>query len=91
MYVPEAFGLKLTSIPTKGRTFEEVEADVRAACADEGIGLSTEKSSQAHDGKRQRYTMKKLTCQRRGTNRQALYLNSLDDGKLVMYETKNAF
>ena len=93
VYSPDALRVKLESVQMVDRTLEEVEADVRAAFCAEGIVLCIVKSSRAHDGVSKRYDMKKLTCRRGGTNRQASYQNSLlmEDGKVVMHGARTGF
>lgn len=75
----------MENIQTEGRTFDEVERDVVDACAAEGILLSTEKSQKTPDNSR--YVMKKLACQRGGTNRQESYLKRQDSGKRFLQGT----
>lgn len=65
-----------------GKTFQELEDDVRNACRGEGIILTTVKSEKVSGNGRYQY--KKFKCQRGVTNRQADYLQRLDYGKWVI-------
>ena len=77
--------LKLDAIKTEERTFEEVEADVVATCAGEGTILFTGKSTKCDDGVRERWSMKKLMCNRGGASQEEKYLNTLDVGKGLIH------